>query len=80
MNNIAFVQYCFELEECDFDLQPHGNSCKDGARGFTDTQPSTLAALKNKCVALGPREAVRQTKASHGGVTKVESLAQMPGV
>ena len=63
MNNIAFVQYCFELEERDFDLQPHGNSCKDGARGFTGTQPSTSTF-----------------KASHGGVTKVESLAQMPGV
>ena len=27
VNNIALVQYCFEREERDFDLQPHGNSC-----------------------------------------------------
>lgn len=39
---------------------------------------SPLATLKEKCATLGPREAVRQTKASSGGVTKVESSAQMP--
>ena len=78
MNNVALVQYCFEEQERDFDLKPHGNSCKDGAQGFTRTQSSTLATLKEKCATLGPREAVRQTKASSGGVTKVESSAQMP--
>ena len=36
------------------------------------------SSLKEKCALLGPREAVRQTKASSGGVTKVESSAQMP--
>ena len=78
VNNVALVQYCFEVEERDFDLKPHGNSTKDGAQGFTRTQSSTLATLKEKCATLGPREAVRQTKASSGGVTKVESSAQMP--
>ena len=78
VNNVALVQYCFEEQERDFDLKPHGNSCKDGAQGFTRTQSSTLATLKEKCATLGPREAVRQTKASSGGVTKVESSAQMP--
>lgn len=37
-----------------------------------------MSALKEKCASLGPREAVRQTKANGGGVTKVESSAQMP--
>ena len=78
MNNVALVHYCFEEEERDFDFKPHGNSCKDGAQGFTRTQSSPLATLKEKCAMLGPREAVRQTKASSGGVTKVESSAQMP--
>lgn len=78
VNNVALVQYCFEVEERDFDLKPHGNSTKHGAQGFTRTQSSTLATLKEKCATLGPREAVRQTKASSGGVTKVESSAQMP--
>ena len=41
-------------------------------------QPSTMSALKEKCASLGPREAVPQTKANGGGVTKVESSAQMP--
>ena len=77
VNNVALVQYCFEEQERDFDLKPHGNSCKDGVQGFTRTQSSTLATLKEKCATLGPREAVRQTKASSGGVTKVESSAQM---
>jgi hypothetical protein len=79
VNNVALVQYSFEHEEVAFDLQPHGNSKKGrGARGFTRTQPSTLATLKEKCATLGPREAVRQTKASCGGVTMVESSNQMP--
>lgn len=79
VNNVALVHYCFEGEERhDFDLEPHGNT-KYGAKGFTRTQPSTLAALKEKCKILGPREAVRQTKSScGGGVTQVESSAQMP--
>ena len=62
VNNVAFVQYCFEKEERDFDLKPHGNSCKDGAQGFNRTQSSTLATLKEKCATLSPRKAVRQTK------------------
>ena len=37
-----------------------------------------MSALKEKCASLGPREAVPQTKANGGGVTKVESSAQMP--
>ena len=78
VNNVALVQYCFEEEERDFDLKRHGNSCKDGAQGFTRTQSSTLATLKEKCATRGPREAVRQTKASSGGVTKVESSDQTP--
>jgi len=78
VNNVALVKYCFEEEECDFDLKPHGNSCKDGAQGFTRTQSSTLATQKEKCATLSPRKAIRQTKASSGGVTKVESSAQMP--
>ena len=80
VNNIALVQYCFEWEERNFDLQPHGNSRKGGSNGFTRTQPSTMAILKEKCATLGPREVhvVRQTNTSHGGVTKVESSAQVP--
>ena len=37
-----------------------------------------MSALKEKCASLGPREAVPQTKANGGGVTKVESSAQIP--
>ena len=78
VENIALLQYCFEEQESDFDLKPHGNSCKDGAQGFTRTQSSTLATLKEKYATLGPRKVVRQTKTNSGGVTKVESSAQMP--
>ena len=77
-NNVDLVQYCLEEEERDFGLKPNGNSCKDGAQGFTRTQFSNLATLKEKCATLGPRKAVKQTKATSGGVTKVESSAQMP--
>ena len=60
VNNVALVQYPFEREEIAFNLQPHGNSKKGiGTRGFTRTQPSTLATLKEKCATFGPREAVR---------------------
>jgi hypothetical protein len=41
-------------------------------------QPSTVATLKEKCATLGPREGVRQMKASGGSVTMVKSSAQMP--
>ena len=78
VNNVALVQYCFDRDERNFNLQPHGNSRKDGAQGFTRTQPSTVTALKEKCAMLGPREAIRQTKGACGGVTEVESPAQMP--
>ena len=79
VNNVALLQYSFEEEERNFDLKPHGNS-KDGSQGFTRAQPSTMSALKEKCASLGPREAVRQTKANGGGVTKFESSAQMSRV
>ena len=59
-NNVDLVQYCLEEEERDFGLKPNGNSCKDGAQGFTRTQFSNLATLKEKCATLGPRKAVKQ--------------------